>query len=194
MGTSLAYLPREAGNSSLIEVCNHAPGILPKMRNLKLLTLIWCSFSRWGRERVTSAFSNEGGQYLSYDYLQPMATLITQDARPKIVDAPLTLRWHSFPGWGRERLSTYFGHKGGQYIQKEQWHMIINILRLILRYQNPTTNRTIRNATPEIGPDGASETRRNPWVDGYGARFRPSRSSRSGFWTGLEPNQSVFPV
>ena len=66
-GMSLAYLPREAANSSLIEVCNHAPLILPKMRDLELLTLIRRSFSPWGRERVTSAFAYKGGQYLSYD-------------------------------------------------------------------------------------------------------------------------------
>jgi len=91
VGTSLAYLPTEAGNSSLIEVCNQAPLRLPKLRDLKSLTLIWPSFSRWGRECDASAFAYEGGQYLSYDYLQPMPTLITQDARPKIIDAPLTL-------------------------------------------------------------------------------------------------------
>ena len=39
-GMSLAYLPREAANSFLIEVCNHAPLILPKMRDLKSLMLI----------------------------------------------------------------------------------------------------------------------------------------------------------
>jgi len=39
-GMLLAYLPREAANSSLIEVCNHAPLILPKMRDFKSLTLI----------------------------------------------------------------------------------------------------------------------------------------------------------
>jgi len=40
MGMSLAYLPIEAANSSLIEVCNHAALILPKMRDLKSFTLI----------------------------------------------------------------------------------------------------------------------------------------------------------
>jgi len=39
-GMSLAFPPREAANSSLIEVCNDAPLILPKMRDLKSLTLI----------------------------------------------------------------------------------------------------------------------------------------------------------
>jgi len=41
MGMSLAYLPREAATSSVIEVCNHAPLRLPKLRDLKLLTLIF---------------------------------------------------------------------------------------------------------------------------------------------------------
>jgi len=91
MGMSLAYLPREAANSSLIEVCDHAPRRLPTMQDLKSLTLSWRSFSRWGRECVTSSFAFKEGQYLSYDYLQPIATQITQDARPKIVDPVLML-------------------------------------------------------------------------------------------------------
>ena len=91
MGMSLAYLFREAANSSLVEVCDHAALRWPKMRDLESLTLSWHSFSRWGKECVAFSFAIEGGQYLSYDYLQPIATQITQDARPKIVDAPLTL-------------------------------------------------------------------------------------------------------
>jgi len=90
-GTSLAYLGREAANFSSIDVCNHAPLRLPKMWDCSWLTLIWCSFSSWGREHVASDFAYIGCQYLSYDYLQPIPTLITQDARPNIVDAPLTL-------------------------------------------------------------------------------------------------------
>jgi len=38
-GMSLAYLPREADNSSLIEIWNHVLLILPKMRDLNSLTL-----------------------------------------------------------------------------------------------------------------------------------------------------------
>ena len=64
-GMSLAYLPREAANSSLIEVCIHAPLKLPKMQDLKLLTIICRSFSQWGRERVASTFGYKAGQYLS---------------------------------------------------------------------------------------------------------------------------------
>jgi len=41
VGTSLAYLPREAANSSVIDVCNHVPLGLPKLQDLKSLTLIF---------------------------------------------------------------------------------------------------------------------------------------------------------
>jgi len=44
-----------------------------------------------GQECVASAFAYNGGQYLSYDNLQPVPALINQDERRKIVDAPLTL-------------------------------------------------------------------------------------------------------
>jgi len=90
-GMSLAYLPWQAANSTIIEVCNYAPLILPKMQDLELLMLIWHSFPRWGREPVASAFAYTGGQCISYDKLQPLPALITQDARPKLVDAALTL-------------------------------------------------------------------------------------------------------
>jgi len=54
-------------------------------------TLIWCSFSSWGRVRFTFCFSYKGTQYFVYDCLQPVAPQITQDTRPTIVDALLTL-------------------------------------------------------------------------------------------------------
>jgi len=51
-----------------------------------------------------------------------------------------------------------------------------------------------RNAEPEIGPDGYSQTRRNPRVDGYRSGFGPPRVRGSGFWPGLERNWPVFAV
>jgi len=57
-----------------------------------------------------------------------------------------------------------------------------------------TINRKTRKGEPETGTDGSSQTRQNPRVDGYGYGFGPPRSSGSGFWTGLEPNRTVFPV
>ena len=106
----------------------------------------------------------------------------------------LTLRWRSFPGWGREWLSTYFDHKGSHFIQTEHRPPIVIILRLTVRYLNATINRSTRNVEPEIGPDGSSETRQNLRVDGYGAKFGLPRSCGSGFWTVLEPNRTIFPV
>jgi len=87
----LAYLRRQAANTSSIEVRDVAPLWLPLMRDLQCLTPSWLSCSRWGRERVASSFSFKGGQYLSYDYLQPVTTWTTQDARPNIIAAPFTL-------------------------------------------------------------------------------------------------------
>jgi len=53
--------------------------------------LCWRSFPEWGREHVVFSFAYKGGQYLIYEWPQPIATQITQDARPKFIDSPLTL-------------------------------------------------------------------------------------------------------
>jgi len=139
---SLLLLPIKEANTSVMTICNQCPLWLPRMQDLK----------------------------------------------------SLTLHWRSFPGWGRERLSTYFDHKGGQYIQKEHCRTIVNISRLTVGYLNATINRTTRNAKPEIGPNAYSQTRQDWWVDGYGATFGLPRSSGLGFWTVLELNWTIFPV
>ena len=114
---------------------------------------------------------------------------------PKMQDhALLTLHWRSFSGWGRECLSICLLYKGCQYIRKWQCSTILNILQLTVGCLNAAIKRQTRNAEPEIGPNGSSQTLRNPWVDRYGARFGAARSCGSGFWTVLEPNRSVFPV
>ena len=61
------------------------------MEDLKSLTLSGRSFAGLAREQVAYSFAFNAVQYLSYDYLQPIATQITQDAKPRIVDTPLTL-------------------------------------------------------------------------------------------------------
>jgi len=38
-------------------------------------------------------FDSEGSQYLVDEWLQPITTEVTQNAQPKIVDAPLTLNF-----------------------------------------------------------------------------------------------------
>jgi len=53
--------------------------------------LHWPSVSGWGRERVAIVFASKSSQYLTYGWLKPIASEITHDAKPKIVDIPLTL-------------------------------------------------------------------------------------------------------
>jgi len=52
--------------------------------------LRWRSFSGWGIEHDAIVFALEGSQYLVYEWLQPIATEVTQDAQQTIIDAPLT--------------------------------------------------------------------------------------------------------
>jgi hypothetical protein len=63
----------------------------PRTHDQKSLTLHWRSFSRWGREGIAICFAYKGSQKFLYDWLQPIGGVISQDAWPKIVDAPLTL-------------------------------------------------------------------------------------------------------
>jgi len=64
---------------------------LPDLQDQKSLTLRWRSTSEWGREREAPSFAYKASQYPIYEWTQPIAKQITNDARPKIVDAPSTL-------------------------------------------------------------------------------------------------------
>jgi len=88
---SLAFLLIKAANIFIMPHSNQVSNYLPNLQDQKLLTLCWHSFSEWGRERVTSSLAYNASQYLIYECLQPIATHITQDARPKIVHALVTL-------------------------------------------------------------------------------------------------------
>jgi hypothetical protein len=52
-----------------------------------LLVLHFCSFSGRGRVRVTIIFFSKGCQYLIYECLQSISTLVNQNAKLKIIDA-----------------------------------------------------------------------------------------------------------
>jgi len=77
---------------------------------------------------------------------------------PRMQDlTSLTLFWRSFPGWGRERLSIYFDHKGGQFIQKEHRCTIVDILQLTVRYLNANTNRKPDIQSQRLEPTGSTK-------------------------------------
>jgi len=52
----------------------------------------------------------KGCLILLYGCWRSSDTKNTEDARPIIVDAPLMVHWHLFPGYGRERESLHFTH------------------------------------------------------------------------------------
>ena len=114
---------------------------------------------------------------------------------PEIHDQQsLTLHWRSHPGYGRARVSGCFDHRGGQYIENNPCCTNDNISGLTVAYLNAMIHSETRNATPDIGIDGSSETRQNTRVDRYGSRFGQPRGSRSGYWKGLEPKRPVCEV
>jgi len=90
-GKVACYLPMTAANVLYIDVCEYSPIRLPNMQDQKSLTLHSQSFSDWGRECVTISFAYKGSRYVIYERLHPIATRITQGARPKIMDMPLTV-------------------------------------------------------------------------------------------------------
>lgn len=55
------------------------------------MTLCCHSFLWWGKEDITHRFTWKGRKYIIYGLLPQINTWITHDAKPKIVDARLTL-------------------------------------------------------------------------------------------------------
>ena len=82
---------RKGCQNTYMNRCHNATLILATMLDQQWVMLHWPSFWGWGRERVASVFAPKGGQYLIYRCLKSIASWITQDARPKIDDAPLML-------------------------------------------------------------------------------------------------------
>jgi hypothetical protein len=76
-------------------MCNLSPPRLPMIHDQQSLTLCWRSFSWWGMEGIAISFADKGSHKCLYDWIHPIGGDISQHAWPKIVDAPLTLRWRS---------------------------------------------------------------------------------------------------
>jgi len=88
---ALSLLPIKAANTLNMHSNDQIACELPDLQDQKSLTLRWHSFSELGRERVALSFAWKASQYHIYESPQPIATQITNDARPKIVDPPLTI-------------------------------------------------------------------------------------------------------
>ena len=86
-----SVLPLKAANHSSMTDYNLSEVWFPRMHDQKSLTLRWRTFSWWGREGIAICFAYKGSLRFLYDWLQPFGGVISQDAWPKIVDAPLTL-------------------------------------------------------------------------------------------------------
>jgi len=106
----------------------------------------------------------------------------------------LKLHWLSFPGWHREHISLIIDYSGGQYIEKEQYCTINDILRLTVGYLHATINRKTLQAEPVIGPEGSTQTWQNLGVDRYWCGLELSRPSRVGFGTGQALIWTIFPI
>jgi len=83
------------------------------MQDQNSSTLRWRSFSGWGRECIAIGFACEGGHYLIYGFVQPIAGWITQMQHRK----SFTCCWRSFWGWGTERVA----------IVCQRWHPILRL-------------------------------------------------------------------
>jgi len=81
----------KAANMSFMNVWDESLHRLTMMQGHTLLTHHWGSFSAWGTDCVTSSVVLKCGLCLIYERLYPIATQITQDARPTIINVPLTL-------------------------------------------------------------------------------------------------------
>jgi len=88
---SLYFVPMKAANTFIIYRNDHIALDLPDLQDKKPLKLRWHSTSEWGRQHEARSFAYWASQYRNYEWSQPFAKQITNGARPKIVDAPLTL-------------------------------------------------------------------------------------------------------
>jgi len=88
---ALAFLPITMANYFITHQIDQFCDQLPNLQDHISLTLHWHSFSEWCREQVAVSIAHKCGHYFVYECWQPIGTRITQDARPSIIDAPLTL-------------------------------------------------------------------------------------------------------
>jgi hypothetical protein len=125
-----------------------------------------------------------------YECSWSSSTHITEDARPNIVDAQLTLIFRMWLG----PLECLFC--SSRRLIRRKWTEEYNgqYFTIVSSVYECVHKCETRNAEPESGTDGSSQPRRNPRVDQYGSRFGLARVSGSGCWPGLELNWPGFVV
>jgi len=127
----LSVLPIKAAKNSFMSEYNLSEVWVPRTHDQKSLTLRWRSFSWWGREGIAVCFAYKGGQEFLCDWLQPIGGVISQDAWPKIVDAPLTLilSWlypqYAIIHFGTVHHSLCFGWLSGVFIYFRLDHYVV---------------------------------------------------------------------
>jgi hypothetical protein len=72
-------------------ICNLSPPRLPMRHDQQSMMLRWRSFSSWGMEGIAIYWAYKGSQKFHSQWLHTIGGVISQDAWPKIVDAPLAL-------------------------------------------------------------------------------------------------------
>jgi len=98
--SSLALLRIQAADSMIMGQHRCIAVWLSKMQAQKSLTPRWRLFLGGSSLISTTIFAYKGGQYCNYGSMPLHSHWIIQNARPKIIDAPLTL---IFRRWKRSR-------------------------------------------------------------------------------------------
>jgi len=88
---SLSVLPTMEASTLCVNVCDQSPCRVTITQSQTLLMHRWPSFSEWGRVCVTVSSAYECSLYLIYERLYPIATQITEDARPNNFPTALPL-------------------------------------------------------------------------------------------------------
>jgi len=83
------FWTNKAVNGWVISSNIHVMPWLSNMQTLRFLTLRWRTFTWWGNEDMVRCFGWKRCHYMVYKLLTQSDSYITQDARPKIVDALL---------------------------------------------------------------------------------------------------------
>ena len=87
----LAFLPTQAADELIMGQRGSVAVRLSNMLDQSSLTLCWRSFLGGGSDIVAAIVSPKGGENIDYSLILSHNSLVFQNARRRIVDAPLML-------------------------------------------------------------------------------------------------------